>query len=124
MEVLEKFGRQTVTEEDVARLEIALRRIAKDWESRGMGGEESIIKLFGPENSKRIANMFAAWRELRNREGTGKLDRAMEKKDLEGIAKLLVEFLPMNQDFLELAADNFLKRLSADGGVLHHVPSE
>ncbi|MFZ0241053.1 MAG: TIR domain-containing protein [Desulfobacterales bacterium] len=111
-EVLEKFGTGPITEEDVTRLENALRRIAKDWESRGMGGQECIIGLFPPEHTVRLTNMFASWRELRNPEGTGKLDSAIENKDLEEIHSLLSAVLPINQEFLELAADNFAELLS------------
>jgi hypothetical protein len=111
-EVLERFGTTAITEEDVTRLENAIRRIAKDWESRGMGGEEFVINLFPQEHTGRLVKMFAAWKELRNPQGTGKLDTAMENKDLSEISKLLRDFLPLNQDFLELAADNFSEILS------------
>ncbi|MGA6924079.1 MAG: hypothetical protein WBY88_00280, partial [Desulfosarcina sp.] len=101
-----------ITVEDVTRLDNALRRIANDWQSLGMGGEDFVVDLFPPEQTERLASMFASWRELRNPEGTGKLDIAIENKDLEEIHSLLSAVLPINQDFLELAADNFSELLS------------
>lgn len=111
-EVLEKFGTRPITVEDVTRLDNALSRISNDWQSLGMGGEDFVVDLFPPEQTERLANMFASWRELRNPEGTGRLDIAMKNEDLEEIHSLLSAVLPINQDFLELAADNFSELLS------------
>jgi hypothetical protein len=44
---------------------------------------------------------------LRNREGTGELDVAIEKKDLEKIPELLAGIIPLNQEFLEMATNRF-----------------
>jgi len=111
-EVLERFAKNAITEEDVERLDNALRRIRVDWESRGMGGENEILDLFPQEKRKRISDMFAAWHQANNREGTGELDIALENKDTEKIPAILKTFLPMNQEFLEMAADRFSELVS------------
>jgi hypothetical protein len=112
-EVLERYGDKTITEEDIPRLQNAMWRIARDWESRGIGGEEFVKGLFPPKEVKHISDMFDAWRELSNQEELGKLDIAIKNKDVKKISKLLGDVLPINQQFLEMTADYFAKEISA-----------
>lgn len=112
-EVLERFGKTSITEDDVERLENALRRINKDWESRGIGGEEFITRLFSLEQAKHISKMFATWNAIKNPEGSGELDIAIENKETEKIPRLLASVIPMNQEFLEMAADRFSELVSS-----------
>jgi hypothetical protein len=112
-EVLERYGNQTITEEDIPRLQNAMLRIAKDWESRGLGGEDFVKQLYPIKEAKRISDMFAAWSELYNPKEAGKLDIAIKDKDVQKISKLLGDVLPMNQQFLEMTADYFSKEISA-----------
>jgi hypothetical protein len=107
-EVLEPFTRGPLSEEDVSRLDISLRRINVDWQSRGAFGQDDIMKLFPEDKAKRVEEMFKTSHRLRNPEGTGELDIAMEKKDGARIPALLSAYLPLNQEFLELAADRFV----------------
>ncbi len=112
-EVLEKFSKGAMTEDDVDRLNNALMRIKKDWESRNLGGENEILELFPQEDEqKRISEMFSSWYKAKNDDKTGELDIAIENKDTEKISAILKNFLPMNQEFLEIAADKFAKLVS------------
>ena len=106
-EVLEPFTRGPLTKEDVARLDVCLRRIRVDWQSRGSIGQEDITKLFTGEQGTRVNEMFKLWGRLRNDEGTGDLDIALEQKDGVRIPSVLQPLLAANQDFLEIAADRF-----------------
>jgi hypothetical protein len=106
-EVLEKFNKGGLTEADVERLDCALERIETDWFSRGMSDENVLRASFSPRDAGRLAKMSAQWRGLRNREGTGELDVAIEKKDLEKIPELLAGIIPLNQEFLEMATNRF-----------------
>jgi hypothetical protein len=106
-EVLEKFNKGGLTEADVERLDCALERIETDWFSRGMSDENVLRASFSPRDAGRLAKMSGQWRGLRNREGTGELDVAIEKKDLEKIPELLAGIIPLNQEFLEMATNRF-----------------
>jgi len=106
-EVLEPFSRGPLTEWDVTRLDISLRRIRADWQSRGSISQEGITNLFTSEQAKRVDEMFKIWSRLRNSEGTGELDVALAAKDGVRVPTILASFLPANQDFLETAADRF-----------------
>ena len=55
---------------------------------------------------------------MRNEQRTGELDVAIEKKALEKIPDLLAGFIPMNQEFLEMAINRFAE-LTRDGGQDH-----
>jgi hypothetical protein len=106
-EVLERFAKGPLSADDIERLEINLTRITVDWESRGAMDEADIPKLFAGTQAARLQEMTTAWYRLRNREKTGELDIAIEQKDGEKIPKLLAGILPLNQEFLEMAADRF-----------------
>jgi len=106
-EVLERFSKGPLSVEDVGRLDINLTRIVVDWESRGAIAEADILGLFPGAQGDRVGEMFQAWNRLRNDDKTGELDIAIEKKDGDKIAALLASFLPINQEFLEMAADQF-----------------
>ena len=108
-EVLEKFSRRPFTESDVEHLACALKRIETDWHSRGMTDESTLRKSFEQRDSERFARMSAEWQKLRNEQGTGELDLAIENKDLEKIPQLLASIIPMNQEFLEMATNRFAK---------------
>jgi hypothetical protein len=113
-EVLEPFTQGPLGDEDVARLDVSLRRINVDWQSRGAYGQEDILKLFLGDNARRVEEAFKAWRRLRNPEGSGELDIAIENKDGKRIPVILASFLPLNQEFLEIAADRFADVVGAD----------
>jgi hypothetical protein len=111
-EVLEQFSEGPIENEDVERLRNALDRIRADWESRHIGDENEIFGIFGEEQRQRFMQMSQAWREISNEEGTGKLDLALKNGDKDVIPGLLRGFLPMNQTFLEIAADLFSRLIS------------
>ena len=107
-EVLEKFSKGPMTEDDIERLQTAFVRIKQDWDSRSVGGQEDICRLFPGEHVQhRLSEMFSSWYKVKNDEETGELDVAMKNKDIEKIPGLLKNFLPMNSEFLEMAADRF-----------------
>jgi len=111
-EVLAKFGNRTLTEDDVVRVENAMKRIKKDWESRGMSIDDSWIRLFSPEKAKRITEILLYWRKKKNDEGTGELDVAMKNKDTHTVSSILKEFFPFSQEFVEMAAERFSEQAS------------
>ena len=106
-EVLEKFSRRSITEADVELLACALKRIETDWYSRGMSDESILKRSFTQSDGERLARMSAGWRKLRNEQGTGELDVAIAKKDLEKIPELLAGIIPINQEFLEMVTNRF-----------------
>lgn len=111
-EVLEPFTRGPLSDDDISRLDISLRRISVDWQSRGAFGEDDIMKLFAGDKAKRVEEMFKVSKRLRNPQGDGELDIAMDKKDGARIPALLQTYLPLNQEFLELAADRFVQMIA------------
>jgi hypothetical protein len=107
-EVLERFTRRELAEEDVDRVANALRRIEQDAASRGMFNRVAILNLFTPDSAERINQMMKEWDRLRDSEGRrGELDIAIQNKDAEAVSTLLKRIMPMNQDFLEIAAERF-----------------
>jgi TIR domain len=111
-EVLERFSKGPLDDGDVRVLDNTLRRIKKDWESRHVGDEKDIFDLFDEENRQRFTKMSVAWNEIKNDQGTGRLDVALANQDKETIPAMLAEFLPQNQEFLEIAAERFSELIS------------
>jgi hypothetical protein len=113
-EVLEKFSGTAMTEADVDRLDIAFRRLQVEWASRGGGDQAAVEGLFPDDNSRnRIKKIYADWASIRNPAGTGELDLAIEKKDVNLVQKCLKRAIPLNQEFLEMATDVF-------SSLIHH----
>jgi hypothetical protein len=110
-EVLERFSKGPLSAEDVERLDVNLTRITVDWESRGAIAGADILALFPGDQARRVQEMTEAWHRLRNPAKTGDLDIAIEKKDGKRIPSLLASILPMNQEFLEMAADRFAQMI-------------
>jgi hypothetical protein len=107
-EVLERFSKGPLGADDVEQLDVNLRRIIVDWESRGAAPQTDVLALFPePKAADRLRQMTAEWRRLCNRDKTGELDVAIANKDTTKIPALLSTILPMNQEFLEMAADRF-----------------
>jgi hypothetical protein len=111
-EVLERFGNRTLTEDDVVRVENAFNRIETDWRSRGMTIDGSFMALFPPEKVGRVNEFLGFWRTLRNREGTGQLDIAIENRDIHTISAVLGNCIPLNQEFVEIVAIRFSEQAS------------
>jgi hypothetical protein len=111
-EILERFGKGAFNEEDAMRLDNAIRRINKDWESRGIGGEEVIIELFPKREATKIKEMLSHYHMLRNQEGTGELDIAIQNRNTEKISELLEGLFPINQEFLEMTTIRFTELVS------------
>jgi hypothetical protein len=103
-----------MTEADVDRLDIAFRRLQVEWASRGGGDQAAVEGLFPDENARnRIKKIYANWASIRNPEGTGELDVAIEKKDVKQVQMCLERAIPLNQEFLEMATDVF-------SSLIHH----
>ncbi len=115
-EVLEKFSQGPLEEDDAGRLDNSMRRISIEAESRGISGEgvmADVVSLFPAEQQPIIVNMFSTWHEARNPQGTGTLDKAIIDKDVKKIPEILRQFIPVNQEFLELAADRFCELITS-----------
>ena len=106
-EVLERFAGKAINVEDVERLDIALRRMKKDWESRGIGDGVQILQLVSEDKRQRVLEMLVAWEKVKNSDGSGDLDVAIKNKDAKACSEILKGFLAMNQEFLEMTADRF-----------------
>ena len=113
-EVLEKYKSGEMTEEDVERMDNALRRIKVDAESRGISQEDDVISLFSADEAKIIKKMYTEWYKYKNADGSGELDLAIANKDTQTIQRILNYLLPMNQEFLEMASDRFSEMVSSN----------
>ena len=114
-EVLEKYTKQGMTDIDVDRLDISLQRIVIEANSRGITDQETVINIFPESQQQVLADMFAEWHKARNPEETGRLDVAIKKRDIAEIQTVLRTFMPINQQFLEIAADRFSTMISQAG---------
>jgi hypothetical protein len=107
-EVLEKFGEGDLEETDVYRLTNVLRRIEQDAESRGIMDQDVDLSFFLPLQQQRVTEMYDYWYTLRDPAGeTGQLDIAISQADCLKISAILAEMVPLNQEFLEMAATRF-----------------
>lgn len=110
-EVLQPFCTRPLSKQEIAKLDISLRRIQVDWQSRGTVSAASIPELFVGDDAEQVRQMLAKWRLLRNENGTGELDKAIDAVDGARIAAILASFLPANEAFLRIAADRFAQML-------------
>jgi hypothetical protein len=107
-EILEKFATIDLNDEDIVALDNALLRIEHDAESRGVSDETTLKALFPSQSdSDAISQMYTDWYRLRNPEGTGDLDIAIQQRDALRIKGILNDLIPMNRQFLNLAAERF-----------------
>ena len=113
-EVLERFAKDALSPEDIERLDVSLRRITVDWHSRGATASLNVAGLFDGAQASRVSEIAEAWRRLRNSNRNGELDIAIENKDGKKIPALLAKFLPMNQEFLEMAAVRFAEMVARE----------
>jgi hypothetical protein len=111
-EVLARYGGRTLTEDDLLRIKNAIKRIEKDWESRGMSTNDPIGVYFSQEKGQRVEEIASLWRATKNKSGTGELDMAMAGNDTQSVSKILKEFIPINQEFVEITANRFAELAS------------
>jgi hypothetical protein len=111
-EVLEPFSRGPLNDADVTHLDVSLKRIKCDWESRGTIDQSHIMDLFTGEQRRHTEEMFKAWGRLRNPDQTGELDIAIKNRDARSIPALLSTMLPANQQFLQIAAGRFAEMVA------------
>jgi hypothetical protein len=114
-EVLEPFSKPPFTNSEAEQLQKTLKRLRVDWDSRHVGEDKEIFAIFSGEHQERFLGMSESWRKIMNEEGTGSLDLALKSGEIEKIPAMLKEFLPMNQEFLEIAAERFSNLIS--GGI-------
>jgi hypothetical protein len=112
-EVLEPFSRGPLSDADIARLDASLTRLKRDWESHGSSDRDDIGEVFSVDQRKRLDGMFAAWNRLRNVDQTGELDLAIKEMDGRRSAELVASALPVNQEFLEMAASRFAQMVAS-----------
>jgi hypothetical protein len=112
-EVLEPFSRGPLSDADIARLDASLTRLKRDWESHGSSDRDDIGEVFSVDQRKRLDGMFAAWNRLRNVDQTGELDLAIKEMDGKRSAELVASALPVNQEFLEMAASRFAQMVAS-----------
>ena len=114
-EVLEKFAGRAITKLDVERLDIALRRMEAEWQSRGVGDQVDIENMLPRGKARsRITRMQKEWALVRNPQGTGELDVAIEEKDTQKIRQILKRTIPVNQEFLEITTSMFSKLIHGE----------
>lgn len=100
---------------DVDRIDISLQRIVIEANSRGITDQETVMNIFPESQQQVLSDRFAAWHQARNLEETGRLDVAIKNWDIAEIQSVLRTFLPINQQFLETAADRFSTMISQVG---------
>jgi len=103
-EILEKFTQKPLTVDDIPLLDNALRRVKVDTESRGLTDQRALIDIFPDDTRHRLEAMAQDWATVRNPEGTGSLDKAINEKDPDKVQTILKNFIPTNQEFLEIAS--------------------
>ena len=106
-EVLEKYAVDTLENGDIERVDNAFRRLGKEWESRELGDAFGILDLFSGKERAKVGEMLQEWSKMRNKQGNGELDKAIENGDPQAVAQILKKFLPLNTEFLEITADRF-----------------
>ena len=111
LEVLEKFTKRPLTGDDIPLIDNAIRRIKVDTESRGISDPNALINAFPEENRGAIEYMLKKWNLVRNPDGTGTLDIAIENKDVEYVQEILKDFITLNQEFLEMASNRLISLL-------------
>ena len=113
-EVLEKYSAMVMVESDVTKLQNALLRIRRDWETKGVGGKDYVRQFYPEKEHDNINNMYDSWKELSTPDKDGKLDIAIKNKDVKIIPKLLEKILPINQQFLEMTVYYFSQEVSGN----------
>lgn len=109
-EVLEKFAKATMTEADIEFVKSTFWRMEVEWKSRGGGDLVDILNLFPNQKARtRLIQMFEDWAAIRNPDGTGELDVAIEMKDVQKVQEILRRIIPINQEFLEISTELFSK---------------
>lgn len=114
-EVLETYTTRAMQDIDVDRLDISLQRISIEADSRGISDQDTVVHLF-PEGQRQVlSDMFSEWYKARNDTETGSLDVAIKNRNISDIQSILRVFLPINQHFLEIAADRFSTMINQAG---------
>jgi len=112
-EVLEKYAKGPIKVDDIGRLKNSLTRIQQDWDSKNLGGEKEISDIFSDiDKQNRIKEMFYKWNEVKNDEQAGTLDIALKNLNTNEIPAILESFIPINKEFLDMAADRFAEIVS------------
>lgn len=111
-EILDHYCNSNIKKSDVDKLENAFSRMRNEWHSRGSLDIHSIKKFFSPAKWERISVLLMIWQNMRNDQGTGKLDQAIASKDTREITNLLQQMRPHNREFLEIINDRFSELVS------------
>jgi len=111
-EILEKFATHLKTIDDIEKLNNAISRLENDWESRGIGSQSDVLNLISEEKRQRVLDMMFAWKRVRSVDGKGELDMAINENDIAACTRILKDFLPMNQEFMEIVTDRFNELIS------------
>jgi hypothetical protein len=112
-EILERFTKEPLTEDDVERVKSAFERTETDWKSSARQMKDADLTRLFPQGASRDAfvKLLRESALIRNPERTGKLDVAIEQKDGKKIQEILKQIIPLNQEFLEMATDAFSKKI-------------
>lgn len=73
---------------------------------------EPIGVYFSQEKGQRIEEIASLWRAKKNKRGTGELDIALAENDTQSVSKIMKEFIPINQEFVEITANRFAELAS------------
>jgi hypothetical protein len=115
-EIIEKFTKGTMTNDDVERVRSAFERVEAEWQTGGGGDATQIESLFPAGKIRdRVSEMFGYWESIRNPHKTGELDIAIEQKDAKKVQKILEKIAPLNQKFLEIVTEAFSEIIHETG---------
>lgn len=121
-EILGQFNRSDLSEEDVKALEEAVCSLEADFVANGFSVDdvrEAIGTQFDHEDQARIAQMHQLWNELRQEDGQGRLDRAMQDRDHEQVEEILGDLSSLANEYMAVLTKRFheMAKSAPPGGV-------
>lgn len=90
-------------EQRLRQIRETIERIEGESLYEGLFEMERLLGAFDGDAAKEVEAMYVAWEKLRNSEGTGTLDKALERGDPKATTEALREIAPLNRRFMELA---------------------
>lgn len=112
-EVLEPYSGRQLNSREFRSLGEKLEAIETEATRRGMMDPELLAAQFSPAIRAKIVDQYAQWAKMRNPDGSGHLDRALESADNEALQAVMAELSEMNRWFLGQAAQRFAERVAS-----------
>ena len=107
IEVVTRFIKKNMSEDEIQLLEDGLGRIEAEARSRGEFSLDLLCSNFGSEQESQIRTIVKEWRKFRNVDKNGDLDTAIANREQDKIQHALRLLSSMNKQFLELIQKKF-----------------